>query len=282
MSAPAVSNATCSTCGATRTPGTRFCIRCGKSFVAVPPAGKGKLEGLGQRFRLRGDGNDLLYVLAAAALAVLLSYLPFIGAVAYPFKLFGTFVHEWCHAVVAIATGGDVTKLQIHQDLSGETYTRGGWMLLIASAGYVGAALSGALLLLAPTRFAKRTLMAVGAGSLLMPLIGGISFGTDFPADTWIWTLLFGVGTLAVGIWAAPRLARVFQQFVAVELCFTAINSLKDLITITLSTPMRSSDALNAQNASGLPETFWAALWTALAVVSIGYALLRVVRRTLA
>ena len=282
MSAPAATITTCSTCGATRTPGTRFCIRCGTSFIAVPPAATGRFEGLRQRFRIRGDGHDLLYVVAAAALAVLISNMPLIGMAAYPFKLFGTFVHEWCHALVAITTGGDVTKLQIHNDLSGETYTRGGWMLLIASAGYVGAAVSGALLLLAPTRFAKRTLVAVGAGALLMPLIGGLSFGTDFPADTWLWTLIFGAATLAVGMWVAPRLARVFQQFVAVELCFTALNSLRDLITITVSTPARSSDALNAQNASGIPETFWAVLWTVLAVLTIGFALLRVVRRALA
>lgn len=282
MSAPAVTDATCGACGATRMPGTRFCLRCGRSFVAAPPPTTGRFEELRQRFRIRGDSSDLPYVVAAVALAVLIANIPLISLAAYPFKLFGTFVHEWCHAVVAIATGGDVTKLQIHQDLSGETYTRGGWMLLIASAGYVGAAVSGALLLLAPTRFAKRTLVALGAGSLLMPLIGGLSFGTDFPTDTWLWTLIFGVATVAVGVWVAPRLARVFQQFVAVELCFTALSSLKDLITITISTPARSSDALNAQNASGIPETFWAALWTALAALSIGFALVRVVRRTLA
>src|SRR3989442_1516016 len=72
-------------------------------------------------------GTDLLYVAAAAALAVVLSHIPVLDVVVYPFKLFGTFVHEWSHAIVTVVTGGHVVGLRIHPDLSGEEYSTGGW-----------------------------------------------------------------------------------------------------------------------------------------------------------
>src|SRR5207248_3386925 len=54
-----------------------------------------------RRFRpdLRGNASDLYYVIFAAILAVVLSHLPIVDSLVYPFKLFGTFVHEWCHAL---------------------------------------------------------------------------------------------------------------------------------------------------------------------------------------
>jgi hypothetical protein len=239
---------------------------------------------------LRGNGSDLFYVVVAAVLAVVLSHLPLINVVIYPFKLFGTFVHEWSHALVAIATGGNVVQLQINGDLSGETFTRGGWALFISSAGYTGAAIVGALLLLVPTRYANRTLIAIGATSLLMPLVGGLAFGTSFPANTWLWALIFGAVNLAVGLRAGPRVARVFQQFVAVVLCFTALDSLRDLLWISGNDPRDAAtgcgyrictDAVNAMNYTGLPATFWTVLWGLIAVVAIGASLVRVARRSI-
>jgi len=180
-----------------------------------------------------GQSTDLLYVLGAALIAVTLSHLPVVDMAIYPFKLFGTFVHEWCHALVAVATGGTVTRLQINTDLSGETFTSGGWLLPIFSAGYVGTAVVGALLLLIPTRFADRVLVGVGILSLLMPLVGVVAFGTSFTGLTWLWAAIFGGVTLLAGLRAPARLAGLFKQFIAVELCLTAIDSLRDLAWIT-------------------------------------------------
>lgn len=279
MSTPAQTMATCPTCGSFRSPGARFCTHCGSTFAPAPEARGPRV--FGRRVSLAGDSSDLVYVVIAAVLAVVLSHLPLINVVVYPFKLFGTFVHEWCHALVAIVTGGTVVRLQINSNLSGETLTSGGWVLPIYSAGYVGAAIVGALLLLCPTRFANRTLVGVGAVSLLMPFIGGISFGTDFPANTWLWTLIFGVVTLAVGLRAAPRWARLFQQFVAVELCFTALDSLRQLIWLSANVPNEFTDAVGADRYTHLPALFWSILWTVIAVVAIGLAATRVVRRSI-
>jgi hypothetical protein len=267
----------CEICGEPRLPGTRFCGRCGTTF----PASSHRVSGLPSR-RAPHPRTDLLVIALAAVLAVLVSHLPVIETAIYPFKLFGTFVHEWCHALVAVVTGGRVAELQINPDLSGETWTAGGWTLFIFSAGYVGAAVAGALLLLIPTRHANRVLLSVGTISILMPILGGVLFGTNFTSTTWLWTAVFGGVTLLVGAKAPARAAGLFQQFVAVELCFTAIDSLRQLAWITLNSPSTHTDALNAQQAFALPAMFWTVLWFALAVAAIGLAGFRVVRRSLA
>jgi len=280
MGAITEQSAVCPSCGSARLPGARFCTTCGRSFVPRAPngtAGRRRFQ-----FSRTQNGGDLLYITIAAILAVAISHLPVVNVLIYPFKLFGTFVHEWCHALVALATGGTVVQLQVNGDLSGETFTRGGVPVLIWSAGYTGAAIVGACLLLAPTRFANRTLVALGAVSLLMPLLAGLSFGTSFPADTWLWALIFGVVSLAMGIWSGQRAARVFQQFVAVELCVTAIDSLRDLIWLSTNTPRVQTDAYFTANYTHTPALLWSLLWCAIAVLAIGLSVFRVVRRSLA
>ncbi len=287
MSAPTATAAvTCPNCGEARLPGARFCTNCGNTFAApsLPPASgqrQPRLRRLARRVNLRGDGSDLLYVIVAAILAVGLSHIPVVNVLIYPFKLFGTFVHEWSHALVAIATGGRVLELQINADLSGETMTSGGWLLPIFSAGYTGAAIVGALLLLTPTRFANRLLVGIGVVSILMPLFGTLAFGTSFPSSTWIWTVVFGSVTLLVGARATPRIAKLFQQFVAVELCFTALDSLRNLAWLSMNEASVRTDATNASGYTHLPALFWSIVWGVIAVVAIALSATRVVRRSL-
>jgi peptidase M50B-like protein len=277
-------DAFCPECGEARVPGGRFCMGCGHTYQqAGPSSAPAKRTGLSRfgRMNVRGDRSDLFYVILASLLALVLSHLPFLEVVVYPFKLFGTFVHEWAHAVIAIATGGHVVELQINSDLSGETFTRGGWLLPIFSAGYTGAAIFGALLLIAPTRFSNRILIGLGGASILMPLIGWVSFGTSFPVSTWIWAVVFGGVSLLVGLRATPRIARLFHQFIAVEVCFTTLDSIRYLIWLSFNNTRIHSDATNAASYTGLPASFWSIVWSVVAVAAIGLAAWRVTRRSL-
>ena len=285
MSAPtSKQDVFCPECGQPRVPGGRFCMGCGHTYQPVgspsAPATRTALSRVG-KVNVRGDGSDLFYVIVASLLAIVLSHLPFLEVLVYPFKLFGTFVHEWAHAVIAIATGGRVVELQINSDLSGETFTRGGWLLPISSAGYTGAAIFGALLLLAPTRFSNRILIGLGGVSLLMPLIGWISFGTSFPVSTWIWAAVFGGVSLLVGLRTAPRVARVFHQVIAVEVCFTTLDSIRYLVWLSFNDTRVHSDATNAASYTGLGAPFWSLMWAVVAVAAIGLAAWRVTRRSI-
>lgn len=64
-----------------------------------------------------------------------------------PIKTFVVFLHELSHGLAALLTGGRVERLMLVGEEGGLAYTRGGNQILIASAGYVGSALWGALLM---------------------------------------------------------------------------------------------------------------------------------------
>src|SRR5262245_46120275 len=88
----------------------------------------------------------LTIALIAFAIVFVLWNVPQLDFILYPVRLFVTFVHESGHALAALLTGGHVGGLTVLPDGSGYTLTSGGSRLLILPAGYLGAALFGALL----------------------------------------------------------------------------------------------------------------------------------------
>jgi len=66
------------------------------------------------------------FLLTAAALSILLWFIPFAEVLTYPFRLFVTFIHEGGHALAALLTGNTVESLSIATNASGETYTTQG------------------------------------------------------------------------------------------------------------------------------------------------------------
>ena len=88
----------------------------------------------------------------------MVSLTPWAQFLLYPFKLFTTWVHESGHALMTVLVGGRVTSITIEPDTSGLTQSlvpmgrvAGG---LVASSGYLGAAVVGCLLM-ASTRVEK-------------------------------------------------------------------------------------------------------------------------------
>ena len=104
----------------------------------------------------------------AVAVSLLVSLTPWAQYLLYPFRLFATWVHECSHAVMTVLVGGRVTSVTIAPDTSGLTLSLVPVSrlpsALVASAGYLGAALVGCLLM-AATRVEKRArgiLLALG------------------------------------------------------------------------------------------------------------------------
>lgn len=134
-------------------------------------------------------------LLIATALVVVAMFIPYGYLLVYPFRLFGTFIHETAHAMAAVISGGEVVGMHVNLDTSGLTTTRGGSAVLISSAGYLGSIIAGAALLLAGRKrsWAKNTLIVTGIltllatgffggyGSALLAVIGfGIGFGLAY------------------------------------------------------------------------------------------------------
>ena len=144
------------------------------------------------------------YILSAAATLVFWD-----SVLIKPFRVFVVLIHEFCHALASLATGGQVLEIRARLDESGYTFSQGGFFPLISAAGYVGSAAIGALLIWA-SRLpqAQRFLVLIlGGGSVAMialytPL-GGLDFYLGLVigvALVWI-ALKSGRWSAAVGTW---------------------------------------------------------------------------------
>jgi peptidase M50B-like protein len=218
-------------------------------------------------------------LLTAAAVSIILWFIPFAELLTYPFRLFVTFIHEGGHALAALLTGNSVASLSIATNASGETYTSQGGLIsqiMVASAGYLGAMTYGALLLILIRRSVAARVVLIGSAALILsltliyglfkPVFSGVALsGIPF---TLFAGILLSLGLVAVAKFANGRLATFFVSFLAVQ-CI--LNALLDLKTVFfLSTPFAASvptDAVNMAGATGIPALFWTVTWI---VISVG------------
>ncbi len=90
----------------------------------------------------------------------------------YPITLLVTFLHEFGHALGALITGGEVDRINISQDGSGFTVTRGGSKAIILMGGYIGSAILGNLLFYIGVRKEKLAQWTLMGLALLMAAVG--------------------------------------------------------------------------------------------------------------
>lgn len=143
---------------------------------------------MSRRERLIQESSAELWLLLALGLTALAAVLPFGQFLLYPFALFETFVHETCHAMAALVTGGEVLGMNVNWDTSGLTRTMGGSRLLTSSAGYLGTTIVGASLLVAARRASRApaTLLVVGGLTLVATLLFA-GYGAK-------WAVVLGLG----------------------------------------------------------------------------------------
>jgi hypothetical protein len=224
-------------------------------------------------------------LLAAAAISIILWFIPFAEILTYPFRIFVTFIHEGGHAIAALLTGNSVESLSIATNASGETYTTKGGMIsqvFVSSAGYLGAMSFGALLLVLIRKTIAARLVLLGSAAvvftltliygLIKPVVSGLAWGSI--PFTILAGALLTVGLIAVARYASARVAAFFVSFLAVQ---CVLNALLDLKTVFfLSSPFAPAvptDAVNMANATGVPAFAWAVIWIAMAVGILGLAM---------
>jgi len=188
--------------------------------------------------------------------------------IVYPIRLFVTFIHEGGHALATILTLGQVQSLYIHANASGETYTRGGLQIVIASAGYLASAAFGAgLLILGRNGKNARSVLAVTAGLILM--LTAFFAGNMF---SWITGIVLTLGLISIAIAVGPRVAHFLLSFLAVQCCLNAFLDLRTLFLISTTTNMHSDAATMAQMTL-VPASVWAVSWMVISVIALGVAL---------
>lgn len=231
------------------------------------------------KLRLSQDARpQAMTLLIAAAISVLLWFIPFAEFLTYPFRIFVTFIHEGGHALAALLTGNTVASLSVAMNASGETYTTQGGLIsqvFIASAGYLGSMAFGALLLVLIRKAVSTRIVLLACGILIFALT--MIFGLIkpiFSMNQWSgipFTLFAGalisVGLVLIARFASLRVATFFTGFLAVQCVLNALFDLKTLLF--LSTPFAQAvptDAMNMAQATGIPAILWTVIWIAIAL----------------
>lgn len=224
-------------------------------------------------------------LLAAAALSIILWFIPYAEILTYPFRIFVTFIHEGGHAIAALLTGNSVQSLSIATNASGETYTSLGGtfsQMFVASAGYLGSMTFGALLLVLIRKTIAARVVLIGSAAIVFALTLIYGFISPvFSGAGWSgipFTILAGtlltLGLILVARFASARVATFFVSFLAVQ---CVLNALLDLKTVFfLSSPFAPSvptDAVNMANATGIPALAWAVIWIAAALGILALAM---------
>jgi hypothetical protein len=224
----------------------------------------------------RVQRQERAIVLALLA-SLLLWNLPFGGLILYPFKLLATWLHEMSHGVVMLLTGAGFSHLEIFRDTSGIAFAErgvgGAGRTAIASAGYMGAALLGAaLLVLSQTGRRARAILIGFAVALALSLLFWVR--NDF-----------GMGAVAIGALACLILARfggesvslLVVNFVAAQACINAVLDIRVLFRPQLvinGEVVGVSDAHNMAAASFGTHWMWAGVWLGWSFICF-YAALR-------
>lgn len=218
-------------------------------------------------------------IVAAAVLVLVLWQVPGAALLFYPFKLFVTFVHEACHGMAAVLTGGWWQNFQVFPDGSGVAWTAGGFRPLVISAGYLGSSVFGALMLIAAARpgAARPVLLTVAAllavitavyGSCCFGLVSGLALAAGLAGLAWL---------------SRGPAASLLLAFLAVLNSLYALTDLQTLIVLSSSARYGGipSDAQNMAQLTGrlVPAVIWAVLWALMALAILGLTLRYLFRR---
>jgi hypothetical protein len=205
----------------------------------------------------------------AVAVSLIISLTPWAQFLLYPFKLFTTWVHECGHALMTVLVGGRVRSIAIEPDTSGLTQSlvpvgriAGG---LVASSGYLGAAVVGCLLMAATRvqKWARVILLGLGA-CMLLTLIFWMRNLFGF-----VVVLAWGMALIALARRGIANALRFFLSLLAIQV---ALNSVYDIRVLFLIDRGRS-DAATMARLFLLPSWVWATSWMVMSVAMLGATL---------
>ena len=178
----------------------------------------------------------------------------------YPLRLLTVLLHEGGHAVMALATGGEVVEIRVNLEESGHTLSRGGIHFLILHAGYLGSLLAGLLLTATPAP-------ARGFAGLL----GGLTL----VALSWIPLFSFGflytalvAAALGVLAWKTSHATcRLVLRGVGM---FAVADAVRDILA-----DFARGDAALLQQLTLVPAPVWSVGWLVAALAILVWAVRR-------
>jgi Peptidase M50B-like len=213
--------------------------------------------------------NRIGWFWVAVAVSLAASLTPWAPFLLYPFKIFTTWVHECGHALMTVLVGGRVTSIAIEPDTSGLTHSLvpGGRVArgLVASSGYLGAAVVGCLLVAATRveKWARWILQSLGLAMLLTLLVWMRNpFGV-------VAVFAWGVALLMLSRKGTAASARFFLSLLAIQVALNAVYDIRVLFLIDRG----ASDAATMARLFLLPSWFWATAWMTASATTLGATL---------
>lgn len=201
---------------------------------------------------------------------MLLWNIPQLDFILYPFRLFVTFVHETGHGLAALISGGAWLRFEVFANGAGLAVTGGGNRALILPAGYLGAALFGALLFYIANTVPHSRVISFILG---LGVIGISVLYTDFLQTAFFVGLLMGIILIVLGWKVHSDINLIILNVLAM---LTGLNAALDLIFLVnnmdagVGQVRNDAAAFSTEIAPIVPPTIWAILWAALALVMLG------------
>ena len=189
-------------------------------------------------------------LLLISALMLLLWNTP----VMLPFKIFSVFLHEICHGLAAVLTGGSIESITFSTDQGGLAYTRGGSRFAILTVGYLGSLTFGSLLFFLALKTEWDRLILAGLGALIL-VIALLYIRDLFP---FVFATLTGIGLLAITYTSLSYLSDFCLRIIGV-CCIIYVPN--DIISDTIMRAHQNSDARMLANMLGGPTLMWGVLW---------------------
>ncbi|MCU0496439.1 MAG: M50 family metallopeptidase [Anaerolineae bacterium] len=224
--------------------------------------------------------NALLLTVIAMGVVYVLWNVPALSPLAYPFRLFVTYVHEAGHSLMAVITGGEIRGFTVLSNGSGFATTAGGIRALILPAGYLGAAFFGAVLfyLINTVSFTRTLSVILGTGLVLFSVFFARPDQFGLPIAL-IVGVLFGLGL----VWMGVKWGQTFNMFALNVLALiTSLHAVFDLINLIQFTNIamrvgggeirNDAAAFSREIAPLIPPQVWALLWAFMAVMMLGTA----------
>jgi len=200
--------------------------------------------------------GELVGLVALGLALMLLWQVPMLGWAVYPFRLFGTFVHELSHGLAALATGGKFVRFSVHPDLSGLAWSAGGIRWIVASAGYIGSAVFGGFIVLLAARGVPARWILTGLG-VLMALLCLLYVRNLFGIAT---GLALAGALIVAGVYLRGVLADMLVMVLALQALLDGFNSLFNVWRLSGEADVHT-DAHTMAQLSGLPAGLWVVIW---------------------
>lgn len=193
---------------------------------------------------------------------------PWLNLVVYPFRLFGTFVHELSHGLAAILTGGRFHRFAVETDLSGVAWSAGGIRVIVSSAGYLGSAIAGGILILVYQRLLSSRVLLILMGAALAILC--VLFVRN------LFGIASGLGLASLLLLAGFKLSSSWRDLLlmtlALQLILDGYNSLFTVLSLSTDSATHT-DAHTMAQLTLVPAIIWVLIWMSLSTLVLYYVL---------